>query len=50
MLPALDCARGWTAAVEGLIAETDKPRVRPMLDYYFKSRLRTAPAPECHHP
>ena len=45
-----DCAQGWTNALEGLIAEADKPRVAPMLDYYFKSRLRAAPAPECRPP
>ena len=47
---ASECARAWTASLEGLIAEADKARVLPMLDYYFKSRLRSAPAPECRRP
>jgi glyoxylase-like metal-dependent hydrolase (beta-lactamase superfamily II) len=42
-----DCARDWNAALDDLVAASDKPRVLPMLDYYFKTRLRAEPAPEC---
>ena len=41
------CARDWTQALDGLISDAEKPRVLPMLDYYFKTRLRAEPAPEC---
>ncbi|WP_077037289.1 MBL fold metallo-hydrolase [Pelomonas sp. KK5] len=39
--PEADCTSAWAAALGGLIAEADRARVPAMLDYYFKSRLRS---------
>ena len=41
--PEAACADAWIAALDGLIAESDKPRVPAMLGYYFKARLRAPP-------
>ncbi len=41
------CAHDWAQALDGLITDAEKPRVLPMLDYYFKTRLRAEPAAEC---
>lgn len=47
--PVRQCSEMWQRDAKGLIDPADLDRIEPMLDYYFKSLLRTAPSERMKH-